>query len=371
VDARVLEEMREYFDKYYGNPHADDHSFGWHASSSVAGAAKRMGGVLGCDADEIIFTSGATEANNLAILGLAEKASASRRRILVSAVEHKSVLEAASGAQRRFGCSVHEIPVDATGAVLLHALERQLSDDVLLVSVMNVNNEIGTIQPLAEIRQLTNRFGAYLHTDGTQGFAAGVTDLSSAPVDLLSLSGHKFYGPKGIGALYVRRAVQPAIEAQIVGGGQQNGLRAGTLPVPLCVGLAHAAELMVGDSASDERTRIAQLRDRFARRLLQLEGAVANGPDLAHRHPGNFNVRFDGCAGHDLLTKLQPRLAASTGSACTSGTLGPSHVLTAIGLDALQADASIRFSFGRFSTEAEIDEAAELVSSVVRTAVVV
>jgi cysteine desulfurase len=361
--------MNKYFYDHYANPHADDHALGWRASSTVSQATARLATVIGCDADEVVYTSGATEANNLAILGLAERAQPGRRRILVSAVEHKSVLAAAYAAQRRFGLSVDEIPVDHTGMVLMDVLERELGEDVLLVSIMTVNNEIGTIQPLQDIRRLTDRVGAYLHSDATQGFAAGVVDLKTFPADLLSFSGHKIYGPKGIGALYVRRAVQPRVEAQIYGGGQQNGLRAGTLPVPLCVGLACAVELMVGEAASEERAHITLLRDRFARRILQLEGAEINGPALARRHPGNLNVRFADRTAHDLLARLQPRLAASTGSACTSGTPGPSHVLTAIGLAPAQAEASVRFSFGRFSTEAEIDNAAELIADAIRSAV--
>lgn len=322
----------------------------------MEGSATKLATALGCDDDEIVFTSGATEASNLAVLGLAERAS-SRRRIFISAVEHKCVIAAAKLAERRYGCSVEFLPVDAHGYVRLDALKKQLEDDVLLVSVMAVNNEIGTIQPLQEISALCRSAGVYFHTDAAQAWANGPLTVESTGADLISLSGHKIYGPKGIGALYVRRDLHAEIEPQMVGGDQQHGLRSGTVPVPLCAGLAAAAELMTGPAADDERLRIARIRNRFAGGLLQLNCVRLVGPDLTHRHPGNCNLRFDGWSGADILSRIQPHVAASTGSACTSGTPEPSHVLRAIGLSSDEAEACIRFSFGRFSTDADADDA--------------
>lgn len=366
VDSRVIEVMALVSSKYYANPHASDHAFGWDAAKIGKQYTQSLASVLSCDEDEIIFTSGATEASNLAVLGLAGRA-ASRRRILISAVEHKCVMAAAYAASRRYGCTVELVPVDKHGVVRLEVLSALLRDDVLLVSIMAVNNEIGTIQPLREISALCRSVGALFHTDAAQAWAVGPLLVEETGADLLSLSGHKIYGPKGIGALYARRDIQSKIEPQIIGGEQQNGLRAGTLPVPLCAGLAAAAERMALPSAADERQRVASIRNRFANILLEVNSVRLVGPELSNRHPGNCNLRFEGWSGADLLSRIQPNVAASTGSACTSGTPEPSHVLTAIGLTAVQAESAIRFSFGRFSTEADADTAAAIIIDVLHS----
>lgn len=357
IDPQVVSVIVKYYTEYAANPHAADHAAGWAAAGIVEEAAKRLGRSLGCDPDEVVFTSGATEANNLAILGAAERATTSRRRILISAIEHKSVFEAAQLAQRRYGCRVEIIPVDDEGVVRCDELQDLLRDDVLLVSVMAVNNEVGSLQPLTRIAELAKQSGALVHSDATHALACGWEELGLTAVDLASLSGHKIYGPKGIGALVARRDVQPLLAPQIVGGGQQNGLRAGTVPMPLCMGLAHAAEMLSGAQAEIERSNVAGLRNHLATILLESCDSHLVGPNLSNRHPGNLNLRFDGFDAQDLLARLQPSIAASTGSACTSGTPEPSHVLLAIGASPEDASSCIRFSLGRFTTRTEIDAA--------------
>jgi len=366
VDPRVTASMAPHLSDNFGNPHAADHIAGWRAYKAVETAAQKIASALGIDSDEVIFTSGATESNNLAILGIARRAPQSRRRILVSAIEHKSVL-AAAHATTSLGFSVEQIPVDRNGLVGLEDLQHRLRSDVLLVSVMAVNNEIGTIQSIGEIVRCAHAVGAYVHTDAAQALAAGPLDPGSWDVDLMSLSGHKIYGPKGIGLLVIQREVQGKLEPLTYGGGQQNGIRPGTLPVPLCVGLAEAVGLTRGEAAEEEQKRLRALRDGLVCKLQRVDGRISlNGPPLTTRHPGNANLRFTGLDGRDLLGRLQPYVAASTGSACTSGIPEPSHVLRAIGLSSIEADSSIRFSVGRFTADADIDEAVALIAKVIQ-----
>lgn len=355
VDPRVLAAMEPYWRDSFGNPHSSDHVMGWEAERAAADAAASVAALIGADASEIVFTSGATEANNLAILGLARGSLRERRRILVSAIEHKSVLAAVRALEEREGFAAELIPVDRDGFVRLDALDELLSDDVLLVSVMAVNNEIGTVQNVLDIAELTRAHGTLLHCDAAQApCGMDICDLADS-TDLLSLSGHKMCGPKGIGALYVRHGLEDHVEPMIYGGEQQGGLRSGTVPVPLCVGMGSAAELLAGEAGALERRRIAHLRDAFLSDLLsRLPKATLNGPNGADRHPGNANIQFPGTNAQDLLASMQPMLAASTGSACTSGIPAPSHVLRAIGLAPEEADSSMRFSFGRFSTATEV-----------------
>jgi cysteine desulfurase len=358
VDPRVSSAMVPYLYEHPGNPHASDHSFGWEANAAVENAVGQIAVGIGADPDEVIFTSGATEANNLAILGAVARASSQRRRILVSSVEHKCVLAAAQVSSNRFGFAVEQLPVDVEGTVCLDQLRERLRDDVFLVSVMAVNNEIGTIQPIAEVSAMCHEVGALLHVDAVQALASGPLDVHQLEVELLSLSAHKIYGPKGIGALYIRRDAQRYIEPLIYGGGQQSGLRAGTLPVPLCVGFGEAVALMTDASATDEHLRIRDLRNRFLTGVRAIGKDIeVNGPTGLARHPGNANLRFPGVDAHGLLMALQPQLAAATGSACTSGVPEPSHVLRAIGLSIPQAMSSVRFGVGRFTTDGEIDQA--------------
>ena len=368
VDSRVLAKMVPYWGESFGNPHSSDHVVGWRANRAVQEAAASVAALIGADADEVIFTSGATEANNLALLGLARRAPDGRRRILVSAIEHKCVLGAARALSAREGFTTETIPVDGEGFVDLGTLGERLDENVLVVSVMAVNNEVGTIQDIPRISRLLAPHGILLHCDAAQAPCA--MDMSDLAIhtDLLSLSGHKMYGPQGIGALYIRRDLQESIEPLIYGGGQQEGLRSGTVPTPLCVGMATAAEIIADDQAAEERTRVAHQRDTFVRLLQRGDFPTnVNGTISDRRHPGNANVCFDGFQAQDILGVLQPRLAASTGAACTSGIPEPSHVLRALGLSTTKSNASIRFSFGRFTSLEDVENAARLVGEALAT----
>ncbi len=363
VDSRALAEMEPYWTALPGNPHSLDHYVGWKAMRAVEEAASRIARLIGADADEIIFTSGATESNNLALLGLARRATnGKRRRVLVSAIEHKCVLAAARVIRDQLGFIVEHIPVDGDGRIAMSVLEETLDDDVLVISIMAVNNEIGTVQNLKAISELTRRHGVIFHCDAAQ--APTAIDLSSIVdcVDLLSLSSHKMYGPKGVGTLFIRRDLQDQVEPIIYGGGQQNGLRSGTIPVPLVVGMGVATEIFTNIGSQKKRVQLRVLRDKFVKNLTNLHWkAEVNGPKSQDRHPGNANIRFEGFSAHDILSALQPRLAASTGSACTSGIPEPSHVLKAIGLNGNEAEASIRFSLGFGTTDEEIEAATRLI----------
>ena len=359
VAPRVLDRMLPYFRESFGNPHSA-HGPGWKSSLAVAQAATQIASLVGADPDEIVFTSGATESNNMALLGLAGRSrrEGKRKRFLLSEIEHPCVLAAGSVLSGQPGLTVETIPVDGEGRILLSELKKALDDDVLAVSVMAVNNEIGTIQDIQSISALVRAAGALFHCDAAQ--ASVTMDLRgfARDVDLLSLSAHKMYGPKGIGALYIRRDLQARIEPLIHGGGQQKGLRAGTLPVPLCVGMGAAAELLNSDETASKRTLLRKRRDYFLEKVTGLPWpAVLNGPPQEYRHAGNANVRFSGFSAEDVLQVLQPHLAAATGSACTSGIPEPSRVLTAIGLTREDAEASIRFSLGFDTSVEDIDVA--------------
>ena len=363
VDPRVERRMRPYWREKFGNPHSADHAVGWQADEAVRESSESVARLLGVDTDEIIFTSGATEANNLALIGLARAALGPRRRILVSAIEHKSVLAAADFVNQNFGFQVELLPVESDGKINLAVLEELADSRVLVASINAVNNEIGTVQDFATISALLRRHGIWLHTDAAQSpCALDVAELTRY-VDLLSLSSHKIYGPPGIGALYLRRELHHKLEPVIVGGGQQSNLRSGTIPMPLCVGFGAACELMNSPGASEERSRVAICRDKFVD--LVAKGAVpicVNGPMGSDRHPGNANLQFCGLDAHDVLGSIQPKIAASTGSACTSGATEESHVLSAIGLSEAASKCSVRFSFGRFTSFEEVSLAARYVN---------
>ncbi|MCY4428480.1 MAG: cysteine desulfurase family protein [Halieaceae bacterium] len=363
VDDCVLAAMIPYFSTSFGNPHSSDHSLGWESSNAVADSATRLAMLIGADASEVFFTSGATESNNLALLGLGRRAAGGkRRRVLLSAIEHKCVLEAGRVLQEKNGYGLELIPVDGEGFVDLPALEGALDDDVLAVSIMAVNNEIGTIQDMEKISGVVRNHGAVLHCDAAQAPVSLNIENLSRYADMLSLSAHKMYGPKGIGIIFISHELQDRIEPLIHGGGQQNGLRSGTVPVPLCVGIGAAADLLAGDDADIKRLQLCRRRDAFIERLNRLAWPVkVNGPEGLHRHAGNANVSFTGFSAQDILSTLQPRLAASTGSACTSGIPEPSHVLRAIGLGGDEAESSIRFSLGFGTSDEDIEQAVGLI----------
>ncbi len=368
VDPRVLTKMAPCWGSSFGNPHSSDHVIGWRADKAVQESAASVAALIGADADEVIFTSGATEANNLALLGLARGAGGGRRRVLVSAIEHKCVLGAARALSAVEGFTVETISVDGEGFIDFDELEQRLDGDILLLSVMAVNNEVGTIQDIPRIAKLLAPHGVLFHCDAAQAPCAMDVSEFATHTDLMSLSGHKMYGPQGIGALYIRRDLKVLMEPLFYGGGQQEGLRSGTVPMPLCVGMAEASEIIADDDAEKERTRIGRQRDSFIS-LLQggNSSATVNGPIGERRHPGNANICFDGFDARDILGVLQPRLAASAGAACASGIPKPSHVLRALGLTTVQSDASIRFSFGRFTSFEDIEDAAHLVEGALAT----
>jgi cysteine desulfurase len=350
----------------FGNPHSSDHCVGWRAADALKETTACIARFLGVDPDEVIFTSGATESNNLALLGFGRRAAGGkRRRILISSIEHKCVLAVSRVLKEQLGYTVEYLPVDSEGLILIPALEEAMDEDVLVVSIMAVNNEIGTIQDIPRISHIVRRHGASLHCDAAQ--APGAIDMRSisSSADFLSLSAHKMYGPKGIGVLFVRRDLQDQIEPLIYGGGQQKNLRSGTVPVALCIGMGTAADILGMAQAVTEREVLRQRRDRLVENLQMLPWPITlNGPRGIGRHPGNANLRFDGFSAHDILAALQPHVAASTGSACTSGIPEPSHVLRAIGLSRREAESSIRFSPGVNTTDAEIDQATALIQGV-------
>lgn len=368
VDERVLQKMLPFFREKFGNPHASDHAAGWESSRAVTESAAQIAALIGADSDEIIFTSGATEANNLALLGLTSRRADKRRnRILVSAIEHKSILATADFLRAKHGYRVELLPVDGEGCMSVDSLEDALDEAVLVVSIMAVNNEIGTIQDIRALAQAAHSAGAIFHTDAAQAPIAMPMEILAYETDLLSLSAHKMGGPPGIGILYIRRNLQERIEPIIHGGGQQNGLRSGTLPVPLCVGMGAAAEWLMSNQACEARAALRARRDQFLERLRRLPwGITVNGPSSEKRHPGNANVCFHGFAAHDILNVIQPFLAASTGSACRSGISAPSHVLRAIGMSGEDAEASIRFSLGFSTRDEDIEDAVALIAAALK-----
>jgi cysteine desulfurase len=365
VDPKVLDAMLPFFTQQFGNAASKQHAFGWEAQEAVERARRQVATLINAAANEVVFTSGASESNNLAIKGVACALRDRGRHVMTVTTEHKSVLDSCSRLERD-GWTVSRVPVDGDGFVDLEALRKALTDGTTLVSVMAANNEIGVLQPLAEIAAIVHERGALLHTDAAQAFGKVPLDVATLGVDLLSLTAHKCYGPKGTGALYVRRQrPKVPIECQIDGGGHENGLRSGTLNVPGIVGLGACADA-AREALPEESRRLAGLRDRLLAGLRSgLDGLRVNG-SLERRLPHNLHVSFEGIEGEALLMALGD-LAVSTGSACSSGSQAPSHVLQAIGAVGPGAGASIRFGLGRWTTDAEIDFAIERVTTVVRS----
>ena len=365
VDSRVLEAMLPYFTNHFGNPASRQHAWGWKAQEAIDRARGQVAALVGASAAEIVFTSGATESNNLAIKGAACALRDQGNHIVTVATEHKSVLDSVKRLEGE-GWKVTRLGVKPDGLVDLDTLSSAITDGTVLVSVMAANNEIGVLQPLSEISRIAHERGALLHTDAAQAAGKVPLDVERMGIDLLSLTGHKYYGPKGAGALFVRRRKpRLKLECQIDGGGHENGLRSGTLNVPGIVGLGQAAEICRTEM-DRESSRLSQLRGRLLDGLQQaLDGVRVNG-SMTHRLPHNLHVSFDRVEGEQLLMALGD-LAVSTGSACSSGSQAPSHVLEAIGAVGDQAGASIRFGLGRTTTESDIDFAIERVGTVVRS----
>ncbi len=364
VDPRVLDVMWPWFSETFGNAHSEQHVWGRQAAEAVEVARAKVASLIGAEAREIVFTSGATESNNLAIKGSVRFALRHGRgkHVITVATEHKCVLESCE-ALVEDGAEVTCLPVDVDGFMNPAALAESIREDTVLVSVMAVNNEIGVIQPLAEIGAICHARGVLLHTDAAQAAGKIDLDVNAMDIDLLSISGHKMYAPKGIGALFVRRRPRTRLLAEISGGGQERGFRSGTLPVPLTVALGEAAEIAQNELAR-EGERLETLRGQMLARLLAALGDVAVNGSLVHRVPGNLNIGFAGIDAEALMGEV-PELAISTGSACTSASVEPSYVLKALGLSDADAGASVRIGFGRFTTQAEIEAAADLLSAAV------
>jgi cysteine desulfurase len=372
VDPRVLDRMLPYFTERFGNPASRQHAYGWEAQEAVDEARAQVAGLIGATAGEIVFTSGASESNNLAIKGATCLLREKGNHLITSAVEHKSVLDCYRNLESE-GWNVTYVGIDRTGALDLDELRRSITDQTVLISVMAANNEIGTVQPLAEIGAIAAERGVLFHTDAAQAAGKIPLDVRTLNVDLLSLTAHKFYGPKGSGALFIRRR-KPRIElaCQIHGGGHENGVRSGTLNVPGIVGLGAAAEICRTEMA-EESQKMRALRDRLLAALQAgLDGVQVNGTLGDGRLPHNLHISFAGIEGERLLMALGD-LAVSTGSACSSGSGKMSHVLEALTTAYTNAGewydtgASIRFGVGRSTTEQEIDTAAARVVKVVRS----
>ncbi|MHB1035088.1 MAG: cysteine desulfurase family protein [Pirellulales bacterium] len=373
VDPRVVEAMLPFFDRVYGNAGSSGHAFGREAKLAVDAARESIAAAIGARPGELVFTSGATESNNLAIRGIAERRRQEGGHFVTAATEHRSVLDPLDRLRRRgfeVTClSVAPAGSDRAGCLAADQVAEAIRDDTLLVSVMLANNEIGAIHPVAEIGRACKARGVPLHCDATQGVGKLPVDVEELGVDLLSFTAHKIYGPKGIGALYVRRRNPHArLEPLLVGGGQEKGLRSGTVNVPGIVGLAKAVELCLAEMPEESR-RLAELRNRlWAELSANLPGVSLNGPSPAVpglRLPGNLNASFAGVDGETLQTHMKD-LAVSSGAACTSSNPEPSHVLRALGLGDDLARSSLRFGLGRFNTAADVDFAVETVTAAVR-----
>jgi len=364
LDPRVLEAMLPYLTTVFGNAASRNHSFGWEAEAAVDKAREQVAKLIGATAKEIIFTSGATESNNLAIKGIAEMYKERGNHIITQVTEHKAVLDTCKRLEK-YGYRVTYLPVKADGLIDIDDLKRAMDDKTILVSIMIANNEIGVVQPVAEIGKLCHERGVLFHTDGVQAVGKIPVDVNAMNIDALSLSGHKIYGPKGVGALYVRRRnPRVQISGQIDGGGHERGMRSGTLNVPGIVGLGKACEI-AGQEMKAETERLSALRDKLRTKLEgNLDYVHVNG-SMEHRLPGNLNVSFVYVEGESLLMGIND-IAVSSGSACTSATLEPSYVLKALGLGDDVAHSSIRFGLGRFNSEAEVDYVADKLIDVVQ-----
>lgn len=352
TDPRVLDAMLPYFNEQFGNPHSHSHSVGWKAEEAVEAARRQVAALIGADPREIVFTSGATESGNLALKGAAHFHRNRKNHIVTSTIEHKCILETVTQLERE-GFHATIVPVAANGRVDPQAVAGAITDRTLMVSIMAANHEIGVLQPISEIGRICRERDVLFHTDAAQAAGNIPIDVGSMNLDLVSLSGHKIYGPMGIGALYVRRRPRVRIIPQMSGGGQERGMRSGTLPTPLCVGLGMASVFAAKELEYDA-IRLRGLRDRFLGAIQSRIPDVRINGDMENRLAGNLNLSFAGVNGEGLMRRL-PDLALSSGSACTSASLEPSYVLRAIGVENGIAHNSIRIGFGRFTTDEEVD----------------
>ena len=364
MDERVLAAMMPYFTDYFGNS-SSQHLYGWEADSAIKQARSAIADSINSTAEEIIFTSGATEANNLAIKGVAEAYFSQGKHLITVETEHRAVLDPCRYLES-LGFEVTYLGVNPEGLINLQELEDLIRPDTILVSVMAANNEIGVLQSLAAIGEICHRHQVLFHTDAAQAIAKIPLDVETMQIDLMSFTAHKLYGPKGIGALYVRKKnPKVAIAPQMQGGGQEQGLRAGTLYTPQIVGFAKAISLGLAEMESEGQRQKA-LRDKLWNAISTLDGIYLNG-HVRDRLPGNLNISIEGVKGTSLLLALQPAIALSSGSACSASSANPSHVLTALGRSKNLAQASLRLGLGRFTTSEEIDQAAEQIIKTIKS----
>ncbi|WP_077340741.1 IscS subfamily cysteine desulfurase [Pseudocolwellia agarivorans] len=359
VDKRVAEKMMQYMttDGFYGNPASRSHKFGWQAEEAVDIARNQIADLINADPREIVFTSGATESNNLAIKGAANFYSKKGKHIITCKTEHKAVLDTCRELERQ-GFEVTYLDPESNGLIDLNKLNDAIREDTIVVSIMHVNNEIGVIQDIAEIGEMCRAKKIIFHVDAAQSAGKIAIDMENLKVDLMSFSAHKIYGPKGIGALYVSRKPRVRLEAQTHGGGHERGMRSGTLATHQIVGMGEAFRI-AKEELEQDRIHVTKMRDRLWAGISSMEQVFING-DADKRYPGNLNVSFNFVEGESLIMALKD-LAVSSGSACTSASLEPSYVLRALGLNDEMAHSSIRFSFGRFTTEEEIDHAINII----------
>ena len=359
MDPRVLDKMLPYMLEYYGNPHSRTHSYGWETEEAIEEARKHVATCIGADSKEIVFTSGATESNNIIIKGISQfYAKKGKKHIITCQTEHKCVLDSCRSLQQN-GFEITYLKPEKDGRIDIEKLEQTITSDTLLVSIMSVNNEIGVIQPLKEIGELCRKKGVFFHTDAAQAVGKIPIDVNDFNIDCLSLSGHKLYGPKGIGAMYIRRKPRVRLTSIISGGGQERGFRSGTLPTPLIVGLGEACKIATKERKNDEEW-ITKCCKRLYNQIIQNCSHVYCNGSLEHRIPGNLNLSFAGVEGESLMMAIKD-IAVSSGSACTSASLEPSYVLRAIDCSEDLAHTSIRFGIGRFTTMDEIDYTAKLI----------
>lgn len=360
VDPRVLDVMLPYFTEKFGNPHSRSHSYGWEAEEAVEQGRNHIADLIGASPKEVIFTSGATESNNLALKGVGHFYKDQKDHIITVTTEHKCVLDSCRQLERE-GFKVTYLPVQQNGLLDLQQLKDAITDKTAIVSVMAINNEIGVIQPLAEIGAICRERGVFFHCDAAQAFGKIPLDVNAMNIDLMSISGHKIYGPKGIGAMFVRRRPRVRLQALISGGGQERGMRSGTLPTPLIAGLGECARIAMTEMGKDAE-HVRRLSDRFMTSVMDNIPDVYLNGDREKRWPGNINLSFAYIEGESMIMAIKD-LAVSSGSACTSASLEPSYVLRAIGVGEDLAHTSIRFGIGRFTTDEEIDYAINLVTN--------
>lgn len=360
TDPRVVEKMLPFFSERFGNPHSRTHHYGWDAEDAVEEARASVAALIGASPKEIIFTSGATESNNLALQGVGRFYKDRKNHIITCVTEHKCVLDTCRHLEQD-GFDITYLPVQENGLIEMDKLAAAITDNTLMVSIMAVNNEIGVIQPIKEIGALCRENGVFFHTDAAQAVGKIPLDVDDMNIDLMSISGHKLYGPMGIGVLYVRRRPRVRLVAMINGGGQERGMRSGTLPTPLCVGMGEACAI-AGKEMGVEAERLKMLRDRFHAGINDRLSEVYLNGDLEHRIPGNLNLSFAYVEGEGLMMGVND-LAVSSGSACTSASLEPSYVLRALGVEEELAHTSLRIGLGRFTTEEEVDYAVEKIAT--------